>query len=153
MLRLIISCVVTAILTFALTVSLRSHNGPTVVAASPFTPPCPQAQYGADGNMSPLLCIVDNPLALQYFAQAAPHTFALGPNANPAEVADALNSDFKHGGTGPTLCSIYQLAAWRNQWRFGISPINEVGDELHMPSDWCPAPSFTDDLKQGHYLP
>lgn len=145
MFRLFTACAATAVLTYALTLSLRPHEG--LAAAGPsFTPPCPAASYGANGNMGPVLCVVDNPVALHYFASIGRHTFALGPNATPGEVFDALSYDFKHGGTGPIMCSIYQLAAWRNQWHFGISPIDELGEERNLPAGWCPAPSFTDDL-------
>lgn len=56
--------------------------------------------------MGPLFCMIDNPVALRYFAPGAKHTFALGPDANPGQVYDALIADYDHGGTGPILCSI-----------------------------------------------
>jgi hypothetical protein len=139
MFRLLSACVLIAALTFALTVSLRSHDGLAAVAAEAFAPPCPHAFYGENGNMSPLFCMVDNPLALRYFAPMARRTFALGPNATPGEVTVALISDYV---TWPTLCSIYELAAWRNQWRFRVSPIDEVGAKHNLPPGGCPAPSL-----------
>jgi hypothetical protein len=106
------------------------------------TPPCPPASYGADGNMGPLFCVVDNPAALRTFAPMAQHTFALGPGATRTQVTAALLADYKHGGTYPILCSIYRLAAWRNHWRLGIS--GRAGAELNFPSGWCSEPSFSD---------
>jgi hypothetical protein len=82
-----------------------------------FVPPCPQASYGADGNMGPLFCVVINPVAFRYFAPMAKRTFALGPDASPEQVASALIADFgQRHGTLPILCSIYELAAWKNHW-------------------------------------
>jgi hypothetical protein len=37
------------------------------------------------------------------------------------QVTNALIVDYRHAGTVPILCSIYQLAAWRNHWSFAIS--------------------------------
>ena len=129
----------------ALTIALIAQGRAPGAAASTQTilPPCPQTRYAADGNMSPLFCVIDNPKALSYFASTAKRTFALGPDASPPEVVDALVADYKHGGTGPTLCSIYQLAAWRNHWKFGISIAAEVGTRLNMPPYWCNEPSFS----------
>src|SRR4051794_16356263 len=90
--------------------------GPTTLA-----PACPHATYGADGNMGPLFCVVDNPLAWKYFAPMAKRTFALGPGATPGQVEQALVADYKRAGTEPIICSIYRLAAWRNHWHFGVS--------------------------------
>ena len=112
------------------------------VRAQTVVPPCPRTTFAANGNMRPLFCVVDNPAALHYFAPLAKRTFALGPNATPRQVSAALVADYKHGGTVPTLCSIYQLAAWRNGWRFGVSPLDNVGSQLNLPRGWCSEPSF-----------
>jgi hypothetical protein len=106
-------------------------------------PTCPHATYGADGNMGPLFCVIDNPLALSHFASVGRRTFALGPNASPGHVAAALVSDYKQGGTEPILCSVYRLAAWRNHWRFGVSPTASAGVQLHFPAGWCKEPRFS----------
>ena len=31
----------------------------------------------------------------------------------------------------------------RNQWSFRVSPAENVGIELHFPSDWCADPDFS----------
>ncbi len=131
----------TAVLTFVLTISFGANEPVTAGAADLATPnispPCARPSYGADGNMSPLFCVIDSPLALRYFASIGRHTFALGPDATPGDVAAALEADYKHGGTGPIMCSIYQLATWRNHWHFGVSVVAEV-------SPYCRKPSFGD---------
>jgi hypothetical protein len=140
MFRLLWACGLTAALTFALTISLVAHGGLVAFASEAPAPPCPPPSYGADGNMGPIFCVIDNPVALRYFAPMAKHTFALGPDADPGQVVRALNADYV---SAPTACSIYQLAAWRNQWHFGISPVEELRVERHLYSGWCPAPSFS----------
>lgn len=108
-----------------------------------FVPRCPQPTYNADGNLSPLFCVIDNPLALRHYAPLGRRTFALGPNASPTQVAAALAADYKRGaGTEPILCAVYRLAAWRNQWRFGVSPVSRVGVRFHFPEKWCSDPRF-----------
>jgi len=72
-------------------------------------------------------------------ARAGRHTFALGPNATPRQVIRALVADRKLAATGPILCSVYRLAAWRNHWNFGVSPTDDPAVAL----DWCTAPRFT----------
>lgn len=138
MIRTLAFCAVTAVLTSALTIALTGKSrviGAAATANAPaFIPLCPQAGYGADGNMGPLFCVVDNPVALRYFAPMARQTFALGPDATPAEVTNALVADFK---TLPTLCSIYQLAAWKNQWHFPYSIDAAVSQRLNAIPDWC----------------
>ncbi len=59
------------------------------------------------------------------------------------QVVAALVADYKHGGTGPTLCSIYRLGTWRNHWRFGVSVASEVGTQLNLVRNWCSEPSFS----------
>jgi len=124
---------------FALSIhsSIANTRSAPTTPDSQLVPPCPHVSYGADGNMGPLFCVVDNPLALRYFASIGRHTFALGPDASPGEVAQGLSADYKHGGTGPIMCSIYQLAAWRNHWHFGVTVYSEV-------SPYCKEPSFGD---------
>ena len=143
MVRIIVACALTAASTFALTMALLGHSMTAVAAGteSPgVVPPCPHPSYGANGNMGPLFCVIDNPMALRYFAPIAKHTFALGPDASPEDVTAALAADLKHGGTGPIICSIYQLASWRNHWHFGISPVDQLG----FPPHSCQTPSFND---------
>jgi hypothetical protein len=119
--------------------------GPGAVPAIAQTPQCPHATFGADGNMGPLFCVTVNPAAIRYFAPMAKHTFALGPDATPTQVVNALTADFKAQKTSlPILCSIYRLAAWRNQWRFGISIVSELQSELNFPAGWCTEPRFND---------
>jgi hypothetical protein len=144
MLRILALCAGTAVLTIALMLTVQHREGIVADAAGAkpqaIVPPCPQARYAADGNIEPLFCVIDNPVALRHFAPMAKRTFALGPNATPAQVTDALNYDYKHGGTGPIICSIYKLAAWRNHWQFALSPIDRIG--VNMPPGWCPALLF-----------
>jgi hypothetical protein len=132
------------ILTIALTLQGGIGRFAAIAGTGTLTPACPQPRYGADGNMGPLFCVVDNPAALKAFAPMAQHTFALGPDATPAQVTSALVADYKHGGTIPILCSIYRLAAWRNHWRFGIPPSQQVGAELNFYPGWCSEPSFSE---------
>lgn len=138
MIRTLTLCAVTAVLTFVVTIALTGKSGLIGAAASAnaavLIPPCRQAGYGADGNMGPLFCVVDNPVALRYFAPMARQTFALGPDATPEEVTNALVADFK---TLPTLCSTYQLAAWKNQWHFPYSIEGAVSQRLNAIPDWC----------------
>jgi len=92
--------------------------------------------------MRRLFCVIDNPTALRYFAPMAKHTFALGQNATPGQVSAALIADSKRS-TLPILCSVYRLAAWRNRWSFGVSPIDQVAARLKLSSGWCREPSFS----------
>ena len=113
-----------------------------LTAASGSQPPCPHPSYGADGNMAPLFCVIDNPLALRYYAKDAPHLFALGPNANPQQVVAAAVADRPKAATIPTLCAAYRLIAWRDKWQFGISPAAEIGTRLRLYAGWCSEPRF-----------
>ncbi len=142
MIRVLAACAATAAATIALTAQGGLAGGASSPHANTVAPSCPHASYGADGNMGPLFCVIDNPVALRYFAPMAKRTFALGPNAAPIQVAAALVADYRHGGTEPILCSIYQLAQWRNHWSFGISAADQVGRELNFPSGWCAQPRF-----------
>jgi hypothetical protein len=148
MIRVLVACAFTAALTILLTAALIVQGGTRTLAAlagtEPFVPACAQATYGADGNMGPLFCVVDNPAALKTFAPMAQHTFALGPKATPTQVTAALVADYKRVGTIPILCSIYRLAVWRNHWRFGIPASEQVGAKLGFSSGWCSEPSFSD---------
>jgi len=133
----------TAALTIAITTLLTQRSGSgAAIAAEAFVPSCPRATYGADGNMGPLFCVIANPAALQHFAPMAKRTFALGRNAAPGQVTSALVADYKQGGTYPIICSVYRLAAWKNQWHFGVLIAAQVGSEIHAPSGWCSAPAF-----------
>lgn len=139
MIRTMLACVATAALVAGIAASgvFGARSVRTRV-----TPSCPHASYGADGDMSPLFCVIDNPVALQYFAKEGPHTFALGPNASPGQVVSAVAADRRQAGTIPILCSVYRLAAWREHWSFGISPAQEIGAKLHLYSGWCHDPRF-----------
>jgi len=143
--RAVTASTATAAMTIALSVALTLHRGVTPIAAADpqsVLPQCPQIRYGANGNVQPLFCVVDNPAALKALAQAGKETFSLGTDATPNEVTDALVSDYKHGGTLPILCSIYKLAAWRNRWSFGISIPEQVANDLNVRPSWCAEPSF-----------
>ena len=102
-------------------------------ARAPFVPACPQPVYGHDGDMAPLFCVIDNPLALRYFGMATPHLFALGPSASLTQVGAALKKD-RHAlvTDSPFMCSAYRLAAWREHWSFRVSPLQ-----------YCSTPAFT----------
>lgn len=139
MLRTIAACAAGVAATLAI-VSVTAANSAT--SSSSIAPACPRPVYAVDGNMGPLFCIVDNPLALHYFASIGRHTFALGPDAPPSKVVAAVEADFKHG-TIPIMCSVYRLAAWRNQWHFSaLSVIPAVAADLHLIPRWCSDPRF-----------
>ncbi|HEY1978402.1 MAG TPA: hypothetical protein VGG89_17765 [Candidatus Baltobacteraceae bacterium] len=148
MIRTILLCVITAGLTIAATTTVlsgqnRAVGAPASADEEALVPLCGHPVYGADGTMGPIFCVIDNPIALHYYAPMARRTFALGPDASPRDVVNALTVDFKHGGTEPILCSIYQLAAWKNHWHFGVSVAAQVGEGLGFPSGWCREPSFS----------
>ena len=94
--------------------------------APDFVPACPQSTYGADGNMGPLFCKIDNPAALDYFFSHGnfKHLRALGADATPAQVEHAIRLDHQ---TGPIDCSAYQLWKWRWHWHFAFSPVQYCG--------------------------
>ena len=140
MLRTIMACAGTAVV--VLTIAAGGVFGAQATGGSRFTPACPHASYDADGTMGPVFCVIDNPVALRYYASAGRHTLALGPNATPTQVAKALIADRRSAGTLPILCSVYRLAAWREQWKFGVSPARTVGAQLHFYSGWCTDPRF-----------
>jgi hypothetical protein len=85
---------------------------------------------------------------LRYFAPMAKRTFALGPDATPTQVVEALGADAGAGSGGrwklslPMLCSVYHLAGWKSHWTFGTSVVYELSQELHAVSGWCSEPSF-----------
>jgi len=89
--------------------------------ASAFVPACPRPSYSADGNVWPIFCKIDNPLALRFYESLAPRVFALGPAASPQQVERALAAADAHA-TGPEMCAVYQLAAWWRHWHFGVDP-------------------------------
>jgi hypothetical protein len=152
MIRTLALCAISAALAVTLTIVFGEWRGAEGLAAiadaETLVPSCLHATYGADGNMGPLFCVIDNPVALRYFAPMAKRTFALGPDATPTQVSDALVADTRAGPGQrwklglPMLCSVYQLAAWKNHWRFGISVVYEVSEALHAYSGWCREPSF-----------
>lgn len=134
--------VAAAVVTAAIVLLAVAPGGSAAGTPNP-TPACPRPLYGADGTMGPLFCVIDNPLALRYYARVGRHTFALGPDASPPAVVSALEADLKHGGTIPITCSVYRLAAWRNQWNFrAVSVVAEVAADLHLIPDWCSTPHF-----------
>ena len=97
-------------------------KGPAPKAAA-FVPACPRPVYSANGNVSPLFCQIDDPVALQFYERLAPRVFALGPNASPQQVGAALAASvtFRHA-TNAEVCAAYQLAAWWRQWKFAVDP-------------------------------
>jgi hypothetical protein len=88
-----------------------------------YVPACPRPVYSANGNVSPLFCQIDNPVALQFYERLAPRLFALTPNATPQQVGAALVASvtFRHA-TNAEVCAAYQLAAWWKQWKFAVDP-------------------------------
>jgi hypothetical protein len=91
-------------------------------STEPFVPACPGPSYTTDGNITPLFCKIDNPVALHFYAPLSKHLFALGANATPEQVTSALRADLKHGGTQVELCYAYELSAWRWGWHFASDP-------------------------------
>jgi hypothetical protein len=91
--------------------------------AAAYVPSCPRPVYSANGNVSPLFCKIDNPVALQFYARLAPGLFALGASATPQQASAALASSvtFRHA-TNAEACAAYQLAAWWKQWKFAVDP-------------------------------
>jgi len=105
-----------------------AHGGPPAGHGKPqkaqaFVPACPRAVYSANGNVSPLFCQIDNPVALTFYQRLAPRLFALGPNASPQQVGTALvaATTIQHA-TSLEACAAYQLAAWWRQWHFAVDP-------------------------------
>ncbi len=137
MLRTVTACVVSVAITLGVVAAATTSASTT---PAPFSPACPSPGYGADGDMGPLFCVIDNPVALRYFAALGRHLFALGPNATPGQVLAALERDLS---TLPITCSVYRLAAWRNHWHFGISPLVQLAYLKHLYSTgWCKDPAF-----------
>lgn len=95
------------------------------MAREPFVPPCPRPSYSVDGNVGPLFCTIDDPLALAFYEKLAPHLFALGPDASPLQVTAAARRDWG-AATGQELCNAYALAQHRWGWSFGLNPIESV---------------------------
>lgn len=139
MVRILTACSVTAVLAVTLTLLLERRGVLVNVAeAETLVPSCPQAHYFADGNVGPLFCVIDNPLALRFYASVGKRTFALGPNADPEQVYKALIDDtYKSHATVPELCAVYQLATWKNHWRFGPPIVGGLSERLNLPLDWC----------------
>jgi hypothetical protein len=79
--------------------------------------------YSANGNVNPLFCQIDNPVALKFYERLAPRLFALGTGATPQQVGTALTAaaTMQHA-TNAEACAAYQLAAWWRQWHFGVDP-------------------------------
>lgn len=82
-------------------------------------PACPSPSYSADGNVSPLFCRVDNPVAVRFYGALLQRLLALGPDASPSQVSHALSAA---DTTLPEACNVYRLAAWAEHWRFGVAP-------------------------------
>jgi len=142
MIRVLALCAATAALTASVTTIVKWHGSAFVAEAETLVPSCPQPHYYADGNVGPLFCMIDNPIALRFYAPLGKRTFALGPDADPGQVYNALIDDYKRHATVPELCAVYQLAAWKNHWHFGSSPAFAVGARLNFPSGWCSEPRF-----------
>jgi len=136
--------VAASLLTALVLVGAAWANGLTSTPArggTALSPPCPQASYGVDGTMGPVFCVVDNPVALRYYAPMGRHLFALGPNASPQKVLAALKADYP-SSTEPILCETYRLAAWREHWHFPYSVASAAVTTLKLPVGWCREPSF-----------
>jgi hypothetical protein len=78
MIRVLIACAVTAALTITLTGLLeeRGRLGGIASAAGAETliPSCPQPHYYANGNVGPPFCVIDNPVALRFYAPVGKRT-------------------------------------------------------------------------------
>ncbi len=144
MMRVVALVAAIAVLTITLMIEFKGKGGMSAAIAGgePASPPCPQPHYYADGNVGPLFCVIDNPVALRFYTPLGKRTFALGPNATSGQVGEALIDDYNHHVTEPELCAVYQLAAWRHHWRFVVSIVSAVGERLNFPLDWCREPSF-----------
>ena len=94
-------------------------------SAVSFVPSCPHPSYGADGNVAPLFCKIDNPAALKFYSWIDAPLIALGQNATPGEVLTVLGK-VRRKSTSPEICAGYDLAAWRWHWSFGINPPESV---------------------------
>ena len=93
----------------------------TRTVAAPSVPACPAPTYTADGNLSPLFCRVDNPLALRFYGSLGLRDLlALGRDASPGAVTRVLE---RHNLTDPQTCSVYALASRAEHWHFGIQPL------------------------------
>ena len=92
-------------------------------APTAYVPACPRPVYSANGNVNPLFCQIDNPVALKFYERLAPRLFELGARATPQQVGTALAtaSTMQHA-TNAEACAAYQLAAWWRQWHFGVDP-------------------------------
>ena len=98
----VMKAVVASLLTALICVSVGwAQDAGGSAARAPFVPACPPPTYGHDGDMAPLFCVIDNPLALRYYGRDAPHLFALGPSATPTQVVAALKQDQHTIGTAP----------------------------------------------------
>jgi hypothetical protein len=87
---------------------------------------CGQLLYAADGNISPVICPDSRPnvAADKYLRQLHLRVLALGPDASPGDVQQAMCADFKapppDATTGPIEQSAYELARVEQNWRFGV---------------------------------
>jgi hypothetical protein len=109
-------------------VAIAAHGKPPATPgkspkAPDFVPACPHAVYSANGNVSPLFCQIDNPVALTFYQRLAPRLFGLGPRATPDQVGTALvaATTLQHA-TNLEACAAYQLAAWWRHWHFAVDP-------------------------------
>jgi hypothetical protein len=101
----------------------KGHAKPKPQQAPAFVPACPRPVYSANGNVAPLFCQIDNPVALTFYERLAPRLFSLGPSATPQQVGTALTAatTIQHA-TSLEACAAYQLAAWWRQWHFAVDP-------------------------------
>ncbi len=100
-----------------------AHGRKPKPAPTAYVPACPRPVYSANGNVNPLFCQIDNPVALKFYERLAPRLFALGTGATPQQVGTALTTaaTMQHA-TNAEACAAYQLAAWWRQWHFGVDP-------------------------------
>lgn len=108
----------------ALVAGCGSVRTVTVTEAAPLVPGCPHPTYTADGNLNPLYCRVDNPLALRFYSPLVDKLIALGPDASPRQVEAVVQRT--PGLTETESCNSYALAAWAEHWHFGTNPVGTV---------------------------
>jgi hypothetical protein len=86
-----------------------------------------QLQFGADGNVGPVLCADGrvNGLAWLSLASSAPRVLGAGPLASPDSVSAAMCAD-QQNSTLPITQSAYEIAKAYYGWQFGVDPTCDV---------------------------
>lgn len=83
--------------------------------------------HGADGTVGPIACKNGdlNQLAWAELATGGYVTLALGPNATPIQVGNALCSDLQdRNSTIPNTQVVYDISTLYYGWNFGVDPID-----------------------------